>query len=160
MKCVMFTKHHEGHNTLVNRFNINCNETRSKQLLCVTTAGREKEIGLQENDIVSVFLFSRSPFSPKMVEHELGPTGRFFSSLFSGFTRQSLISADKGKRNGPSIIRERCPRLKLSPFDAFQSRPQSPLSFWSAPRTRTLARSKAGSPRITDFRLVNADSEI
>ena len=41
-----------------------------------------------------------------------------------------------------------------------QFRPQSPLSFWSAPRTRTLARSKAGSPRIKVFRLVYADSEI
>ena len=33
-------------------------------------------------------------------------------------------------------------------------------AFWSAPRTRTLARSKTGSPQIADFRLVYADSEI
>ena len=41
-----------------------------------------------------------------------------------------------------------------------KSCPQSPLFFWSAPRTRTLAISKAGSLRITDFRLVYANSEI
>ena len=41
-----------------------------------------------------------------------------------------------------------------------KSRPQSPLFFWSAPRTQTLATSKAGSPQITDFRLFYARSEI
>ena len=41
-----------------------------------------------------------------------------------------------------------------------QSRPQRPLLLWSAPRMRTQASSKPGSPLITDFRLVYPNSEI
>ena len=40
------------------------------------------------------------------------------------------------------------------------SRPQSPLYFWTAPKTRILATFKAESPQITDFRLVYARSEL
>ena len=45
-------------------------------------------------------------------------------------------------------------------MNIFKSRPQSPLFFWSAIRTRTLATCKAGSPQITDFRLVYAYSKF
>ena len=42
---------------------------------------------------------------------------------------------------------------RLVGVSSCHSSPQNPFFFWSAPRTRTLATAKAGSPRITDFRL-------
>ena len=60
--------------------------------------------------------------------------------------------------------RKRQSRIKKSHSSSLRNscltRKPRPLFFWSAPRTRTLATSKAGSPQITDFRLVYARSEI
>ena len=57
----------------------------------------------------------------------------------------------RGKRKNPETSFK--PRVH-------QSRPHSLLFFWSAPRTRTQATSKTGSPQITDFPLVYARSEF
>ena len=45
-------------------------------------------------------------------------------------------------------------------LNMYHSRPQSPRSFWSAPGIETSGSESRESPRITDFRLLCAASEI
>ena len=47
-------------------------------------------------------------------------------------------------------------RLKKNPKDIFHSHPQSPLFFWSAPRTRILAAAKNTRSRV-DQKKIKAD---